>query len=95
MDLYSISVMSVGATLALIMLFLVWKPNSLHNTTQLHVMPCYWSHSFCNAYQIYSMIFVTVRWLVSYISYSIDSQFCVTHCVGVPLLIHHNSDGVD
>ena len=38
---YSISIIFVGATLALIMLLLVWQPVSLHNITQVHVIPYY------------------------------------------------------
>ena len=30
-----------------------------------------------------------------YIAWSRDPQFCITHCAGVPLVIHHNSNGVD
>ena len=57
----SISVMSVGATLALVMLLLVWQHISLQNTTQVHVVPSWWSHSSCNAYQMHIMTFLIVR----------------------------------
>ena len=58
----SISITSVGATLALAMLLLVWQPMSLQNTTQVHVIPCWWSHNSCNAYQIhFSNMLLTVR----------------------------------
>ena len=37
----SIIVTSMGATLALVMLPLVWQPMSLQNTTQVYVIPCW------------------------------------------------------
>ena len=92
----SISVTSVGATLALVMLLLVWQPMSLQNTIRVHIIPCWWSHSSCNAFQMHSMIFKTVRWLISlHIAWSSDPQFCVTHRARVPLVIRCNSDRVD
>ena len=39
MHLSSINVMLVGATLALVMLLLVWQPMSMQNTTRVHVIP--------------------------------------------------------
>ena len=57
MHLSSISATSVGATLALVVLFLVWQHMSLHNTTWVYVIPCWWSHSFCNTYRMHSMTF--------------------------------------
>ena len=41
----SISVTSVGATLALVILLLVWQYMILQNTTLVHIIPCWWSHS--------------------------------------------------
>ena len=64
--LYSISMISLGTTLALIVLFLVWQPVSLQNTAQVYVLPCWWSLSSCNAYQTHSMMLRTLRWLISY-----------------------------
>ena len=65
MHLSSISVTSVGATLALVVILLVWQYIILQNTTWVHVIPCWWSHSSCNAYQMHTMTFQTVRWLIS------------------------------
>ena len=84
----SISVMSVGATLALVMLLLVWQPMSLQNTTWVHVIPCWWSHSSCNAYQMCSMIFQTVRWLVSCTWHGPVIHSFVWHTVQGYLLLH-------
>ena len=57
MHLSSISVTSAGATLALVMLLLVWQDMSLQNTIRVHVIPYWWNYSSCNAYQIRSMTF--------------------------------------
>ena len=82
-DLYSNSIISVSAILALIMLLLVLQPMSLYNTTCIHVIPCWWSHSSCNAYQMHSMTFQTVRWFISCIYYVLVIHSFVTHHAGL------------
>ena len=46
----SISIISVGATLALAMILLVFQPVSLKNAIWVLVITCWWSHSSFNAY---------------------------------------------
>ena len=41
MHLKSISVIFMGAALALVVLLLLWQPMSLQNTTRVHVIPCW------------------------------------------------------
>ena len=58
-------VISVGVTLELIMLHLLWQPLSLQNIILVHPTLCWQSHNLCNAYQMHSIIILTVKWLVS------------------------------
>ena len=44
---------------------------------------------------MHSMIFLTVMACFLCMAWSSDPQFCVTHCAGVPLVTHRDSDGVD
>ena len=82
------SVTSVGATLALVMLILVWQYISLQNTTQVHVILCWWSHSSCNAYRMHSMTFQTMRWIVSCIWHGPVIHSFGWHTVQGYLLLH-------
>ena len=84
----SIIVTSMGATLALVMLLLVWQPMSLQNTTQVHVVLLWWSHSSCNTYQMHSVIFPIVEWLISCVWHGPVIHSFMLHTVQGYFLLH-------
>ena len=71
---HSISVISVGTTLALIILLLVYQPMSLQNTTQVYIILYCWIYTSCSIYQMHSMMLVTVRYLICYIWHPLAIQ---------------------
>ena len=65
LHLHNISVISMGATLALLMFIFLWQPVSLHSTIKMLVILCWWIHTSWNIYQMLIIMLGTVRWLIS------------------------------